>query len=404
MMRRHVTVAAAIVVLASMAGARAEISNGVVKIGVLNDQSSLYADAAGPGSVLAAQMAVEDFGSIAPGIKIEVVSADHQNKPDVGSALTRRWLDVDGVDAILDVPNSGVALAVNEIVRGSRHAFLASSTASSDLTGKACSPNTVQWTFDTWSVANATVRSVTERGGSPWFFLTADYAFGYALERDATAAIAANGAKVIGSVRHPTGTSDFSSFLLQAQSSKAKVIGLANAGGDTSVAIKQASEFGIPQGGQTLAALLVFISDIHAIGLQTAQGLLFTEAFYWDLNDRTREWSKRFAARNNGKMPTMNHAGVYSSVLAYLGAVKATNSDDGAEAIAKMKESPIDDSLFGRVVVRADGRAIHDMYLFRAKKPEESKGPWDYYSLVSTIPADRAFRPLDQGGCALVRK
>jgi branched-chain amino acid transport system substrate-binding protein len=404
MMRRHVTVAAAIVVLASMAGARAEISNGVVKIGLLNDQSSLYADAAGPGSVLAAQMAVEDFGSIAPGIKIEVVSADHQNKPDVGSALTRRWLDVDGVDAILDVPNSGVALAVNEIVRGSRHAFLASSTASSDLTGKACSPNTVQWTFDTWSVANATVRSVTERGGSPWFFLTADYAFGYALERDATAAIAANGAKVIGSVRHPTGTSDFSSFLLQAQSSKAKVIGLANAGGDTSVAIKQASEFGIPQGGQTLAALLVFISDIHAIGLQTAQGLLFTEAFYWDLNDRTREWSKRFAARNNGKMPTMNHAGVYSSVLAYLGAVKATNSDDGAEAIAKMKESPIDDSLFGRVVVRADGRAIHDMYLFRAKKPEESKGPWDYYSLVSTIPADRAFRPLDQGGCALVRK
>jgi branched-chain amino acid transport system substrate-binding protein len=404
MMRRHVIVAAAIVVLASMAGARAEISNGVVKIGVLNDQSSLYADAAGPGSVLAAQMAVEDFGSIAPAIKIEVVSADHQNKPDVGSALTRRWLDVDGVDAILDVPNSGVALAVNEIVRGSRHAFLASSTASSDLTGKACSPNTVQWTFDTWSVANATVRSVTERGGSPWFFLTADYAFGYALERDATAAIAANGAKVIGSVRHPTGTSDFSSFLLQAQSSKAKVIGLANAGGDTSVAIKQASEFGIPQGGQTLAALLVFISDIHAIGLQTAQGLLFTEAFYWDLNDRTREWSKRFAARNNGKMPTMNHAGVYSSVLAYLGAVKATNSDDGAEAIAKMKESPIDDSLFGRVVVRADGRAIHDMYLFRAKKPEESKGPWDYYSLVSTIPADRAFRPLDQGGCALVRK
>jgi branched-chain amino acid transport system substrate-binding protein len=403
MMRCPVIVAAAIATMASM-GARAEISNAVVKIGVLNDQSSLYADAAGPGSVLAAQMAVEDFGAIAPGIKIEVVSADHQNKPDVGSALTRRWLEVDGVDAILDVPNSGVALAVNEIVRGSRHAFLASSTASSDLTGKACSPNTVQWTFDTWSVANATVRSVTERGGSPWFFLTADYAFGYALERDATAAIGANGGKVLGSVRHPTGTSDFSSFLLQAQSSKAKVIGLANAGGDTSVAIKQASEFGIPQGGQTMAALLVFVTDIHAIGLQTAQGLLFTEAFYWDLNDKTREWSKRFAARNKGKMPTMNHAGVYSSVLAYLGAVKATNSDDGAEAIAKMKESPIDDSLFGRVVVRADGRAIHDMYLFKVKKPEESKGPWDYYSLVSTIPADQAFRPLDQGGCALVKK
>jgi branched-chain amino acid transport system substrate-binding protein len=403
-MRRLSIMAAVIAALASIAGARAEFSDGVVKIGVLNDQSSLYADAAGPGSVLAAQMAVEDFGSIGPGIKVEVVSADHQNKPDVGSALTRRWLDVDGVDAILDVPNSGVALAVNEIVRGSRHAFLASSTASSDLTGKACSPNTVQWTFDTWSVANATVRSVTERGGSSWFFLTADYAFGYALERDATAAITANGAKVLGSVRHPTGTSDFSSFLLQAQSSKAKVIGLANAGGDTSVAIKQASEFGIPQGGQTMAALLVFVSDIHAIGLQTAQGLLFTEAFYWDLNDKTREWSTRFAARNKGRMPTMNHAGVYSSVLAYLGAVKATNSDDGREAIAKMKENPIDDGLFGRVVVRADGRAIHDMYLFRVKKPEESKGPWDYYSLVSTIPADQAFRPLDQGGCALVRK
>jgi branched-chain amino acid transport system substrate-binding protein len=404
MMRRPGIVAVAVAALASIAGAQAEISNGVVKIGVLNDQSSLYADAAGPGSVLAAQMAVEDFGSIGPGIKIEVVSADHQNKPDVGSALTRRWLDVDGVDAILDVPNSGVALAVNEIVRGSRHAFLASSTASSDLTGKACSPNTVQWTFDTWSVANATVRSVTERGGSPWFFLTADYAFGYALERDATTAIAANGAKVLGSVRHPIGTSDFSSFLLQAQSSKAKVIGLANAGGDTSVAIKQASEFGIPQGGQTMAALLVFVTDIHAIGLQTAQGLLFTEAFYWDLNDKTREWSKRFAARNKGKMPTMNHAGVYSSVLAYLDAVKATNSDDGGRAIAKMKERPIDDGLFGRVVVRADGRAIHDMYLFRVKTPEESKGPWDYYSLVSTIPADQAFRPLDQGGCALVKK
>jgi len=262
----------------------------------------------------------------------------------------------------------------------------------------------VQWTFDTWSIANATVKSVTERGGPSWFFLTADYAFGYALERDGTAAIAANGAKVVGSVRHPIGTSDFSSFLLQAQSSKAKVIGLANAGGDTSVAIKQASEFGIPQSGQTMAALLVFISDIHAIGLQTAQGLLFTEAFYWDLNDKTREWSNRFAARNNGKMPTMNHAGVYSSVLAYLSAVKATNSDDGPLAIAKMKESPIQDQLFGRVVVRADGRAIHDMYLFRVKKPEESKGPWDYYTLINTIPADQAFRPLDQGGCVLVRK
>jgi branched-chain amino acid transport system substrate-binding protein len=387
----------------SISGADAEISDGVVRIGVLNDQSSLYADAAGPGSVLAAQMAVEDFGPLGPGIKVEVVSADHQNKPDVGSAIVRRWLDVDGVDAIVDVPNSGVALAVNEIVRGSKHAFLASSTASSDLTGKFCSPNTVQWTFDTWSIANATVKSVAQRGGSSWFFLTADYAFGYALERDGSAAVAANGATVVGSVRHPIGTSDFSSFLLQAQSSKAKVIGLANAGGDTSTAIKQAAEFGIPQGGQTIAALLVFISDIHSLGLQTAQGLLFTEAFYWDLTDDTRAWSKRFAARNGGKMPTMNHAGVYSSVLAYLIAVKAANSDDARVALAEMKKAPIDDKLFGRVVVRADGRAIHNMYLFRVKTPSESKGPWDYYTLVNTIPANQAFRPMDQGGCPTVK-
>ena len=387
----------------SISAAEAEISDSVIRIGVLNDQSSLYADAAGPGSVLAAQMAVEDFGPFGPGIKVEVVSADHQNKPDIGSAIVRRWLDVGGVDAILDVPNSGVALAVNEIVRGSKRAFLASSTASSDLTGKFCSPNTVQWTFDTWSVANATVKSVTQRGGSSWFFLTADYAFGYALERDGSAAVQANGATVIGSVRHPIGTSDFSSFLLQAQSSKAKVIGLANAGGDTSIAIKQAAEFGIPQGGQTIAALLAFITDIHSLGLQTAQGLLFTEAFYWDLNDDTRAWSKRFAARNGGKMPTMNHAGVYSSVLAYLNAAKSTNSDDGAVAIAEMKKAPIDDKLFGRVVVRTDGRAIHNMYLFKVKAPSESKGPWDYYTLVSTIPADQAFRPMDQGGCALVK-
>jgi branched-chain amino acid transport system substrate-binding protein len=386
-----------------ISSADAEISGGIIRIGVLNDQSSLYADAAGPGSVLAAQMAVEDFGPLGPDIKVEVVSADHQNKPDVGSAIVRRWLDVDGVDAVVDVPNSGVALAINEIVRGSKHAFLASSTASSDLTGKFCSPNTVQWTFDTWSVANATVKSVTQRGGSSWFFLTADYAFGYALERDGSAAVAANGATVVGSVRHPIGTSDFSSFLLQAQSSKAKVIGLANAGGDTSTAIKQAAEFGIPQGGQTIAALLAFISDIHSLGLQTAQGLLFTEAFYWDLTDETRAWSKRFAARNGGKMPTMNHAGVYSSVLAYLNAVKSANSDDGGVAIAEMKKAPIDDKLFGHVVVRTDGRAIHAMYLFKVKTPSESKGPWDYYTLVNTIPGDQAFRPMDQGGCPMVK-
>lgn len=402
-MRLGVSAIIATVVL-SLARVQAQISDGVVRLGVLNDQSSLYADAAGPGSVLAARMAVEDFGSLGPNIKIEVVAADHQNKPDVGSAIVRRWLDVAGVDAIVDVPNSGVALVINEIIRGSNHAFVASSTASSDLSGKFCSPNTVQWTHDTWSVANATVKSVAQLGGSSWFFLTADYAFGYALERDGSAAVVANGAKVVGSVRHPLGTSDFSSFLLQAQSSGAKVLGLANAGGDTSLAIKQASEFGLPQGGQTVAALLAFITDVHSLGLQTAQGLLLTEAFYWDMNDDTRAWSKRFAARNGGKMPTMNHAGVYSSVLAYLNAVKATNSDDGKVAVAEMKRAPIEDKLFGRVVVRPDGRAIHNMYLFKVKTPDESKAPWDYYTLLSTISADQAFRPMDQGGCALVGK
>jgi branched-chain amino acid transport system substrate-binding protein len=403
-MMRFSSVAVVATMVLSISSAAAQVSDGVVRIGVLNDQSSLYADAAGPGSVVAAQMAVEDFGPLGVATKVEVVSADHQNKPDVGSAIVRRWLDVGGVDAIVDVPNSGVALAVNEIVRGSKHAFLASSTASSDLTGKFCSPNTVQWTFDTWSIANATVKFVTQRGGSSWFFLTADYAFGYALERDGSAAVVANGGTVVGSVRHPIGTSDFSSFLLQAQSSKAKVIGLANAGGDTSVAIKQAAEFGIPQGGQTIAALLAFITDIHSLGLQTAQGLLFTEAFYWDMNDDTRAWSKRFAARNGGKMPTMNHAGVYSAVLAYLNAVKSVNSDDAGLVIPAMKKTPIEDKLFGHVVIRTDGRAIHNMYLFKVKAPAESKGPWDYYTLVDTIPADQAFRPMDQGNCALVKQ
>jgi branched-chain amino acid transport system substrate-binding protein len=391
-------------ILLPVASAHAQITDNVVRIGVLNDQSSIYADAAGPGSVLAAKMAVEDFGPIGPGTNVEIVAADHQNKPDVGAAIARRWLNAEGVDAIVDVPNSGVALAINEIVRGSKHAFLASSTASSDLTGKACSPNTVQWTFDTWSLANGTVRPVVARGGSSWFFLAADYALGQVLERDATAAIAASGGKVLGSVHHPIGTSDFSSFLLQAQASKAKIVGLANSGGDTINAIKQASEFGILQGGQSIAALLTFISDIHSIGLQTAQGMFFTEAFYWDLNDSTRAWSKRFAERNNGRMPTMNHAGVYSSILAYLHAVKAENSDDGARVVARMKEAPFNDALFGRVVVRPDGRATHAMYLFEVKKPSESKGAWDYYKLVSTIAPDEAFRPMSEGGCPFVQR
>ncbi len=384
--------------------AHAQISDNVIKIGVLNDQSSLYADLSGQGSVLAARMAVEDFGAAAKGMKVEVVFADHQNKADVGSNIARQWLDVDKVDVIVDVPNSAVALAVNQIVRDKGKAFLDSGAASSDLTGKACSPNTIHWTYDTWALANGTGKAIVKTGGTTWFFLTADYAFGHALERDTEAVILANGGKVVGKVRHPLNTADFSSFLLQAQASKAKIIGLANAGGDTTNAIKQAAEFGIVKSGQNLAGLLVFLTDVHGLGLQTAQGLIFTEAFYWDLNEKTRVWSKKFAERNRGIHPTMIHAGVYASVLHYLKAVAALKSDDGTKVITKMKEMPTDDSLFGKGVIRADGRKIHDMYLFEVKKPSESKGPWDYYKLRATIPAEAAFRPLAEGGCELVKK
>jgi branched-chain amino acid transport system substrate-binding protein len=384
--------------------AAAQISDGVVKIGVLNDQSSLYADLSGQGSVIAARMAVEDFGAAAKGLKVEVVFADHQNKADVGSSITRTWIDTQQVDVIVDVPNSAVALAVNQIVREKGKAFLNSGAATSDLTGKACSPNTVHWTYDTWALANGTGKAIVKTGGTTWFFLTADYAFGHALERDTEAVVLAHGGKVVGKVRHPLNTPDFSSFLLQAQASRAKIIGLANAGGDTTNAIKQAAEFGVVRGGQNLAGLLVFLTDVHGLGLQIAQGLILTEAFYWDLNDQTRAWSKRFAERNRNMYPTMIHAGVYGAVLHYLKAVHALKSDDGTKVVARMKELPTDDPLFGKGTIRADGRKIHDMYLFEVKKPAESKGPWDYYKLRATIPAAEAFRPLDQGGCPLVKK
>jgi branched-chain amino acid transport system substrate-binding protein len=348
-------------------------------------------------------MAVEDFDAAAKGLKVEIISGDHQNKPDIGSSLARQWIDVDKVDVIVDVPTSSVALAVNEVVREKKKAFLVSGAAASDLTGKACSPNTIHWTYDTWALANGTGKAIVKTGGDTWFFITADYAFGQALERDTTAVVQANGGKVLGSVRHPLSTADFSSFLLQAQSSGAKIIGLANAGGDTINSIKQAAEFGITSGGQNLAGLLVFLTDVHSIGLQTAQGLILTEAFYWDLNDQTRAWSKRFAERHDGKYPTMVQAGVYASVLHYLKAVEALKSDDGTAVIAKMKELPTDDPLFGKGTIRVDGRKIHDMYLFQVKKPEESKGEWDLYTLRATIPAAEAFRPLDQGGCPLVK-
>ena len=382
-----------------------QMTDNVVKIGVLNDRSGLYADLSGQGSVIAAQMAKEDYGAEAKGLKVEIVGADHQNKADIGSNIARQWLDVDKVDVIVDVPNSSVALAVNEIVREKNKVFLNSGAGTSDLTGKACSPNTIHWTYDTWALANGTGKAVVRTGGKTWFFIVADYAFGHTLEREASEVVVANGGKVLGSVRHPLSTADFSSYLLQAQSSKAQVIGLANAGTDLTNAIKQAAEFGLIQGGQKLAGLLVFITDVHGMGLQTAQGLVLTEAFYWDLNDGTRAWSKRFAERNGGAYPTMIHAGVYSAVLHYLKVVEALKSDaDGAKVVAEMKLTPTDDPLFGKGTIREDGRKIHDMYLFQVKKPAESKAPYDYYLLRATIPAAEAFRPLDQGGCPLVKK
>jgi branched-chain amino acid transport system substrate-binding protein len=383
--------------------AEAQISDGIVKIGVLSDMSSLYTDIAGAGSVVAAKMAVEDSGIEKRGTKVEVVSADHLNKPDVGSSIARRWYDTDKVDVIVDVPTSSVALAVNEITKEKKKVFLVSGAASSDLTGKACSPNTVHWTYDTWMLANGTGGAIVKTGGDTWYFLTADYAFGLALERDTEAVVLKSGGKVLGKVRHPLNAQDFSSFLLQAQASKAKVIGLANAGGDTTNAIKQAAEFGIVKGGQSLAGLLVFLSDIHALGLPTAQGLIVTNTFYWDTNDQTRAWAKRFAGLNGGKYPTMVQAGVYSALTHYFKAVEALKSDDGTKVVAKMKEMPTDDQLFGKGTIRADGRKIHPAYLMEVKKPSESKGPYDYYKVRATIPADQAFRPLADGGCPLVK-
>ena len=383
--------------------AYAQTADDVTKIGVLNDMSGLYSDITGPGSVVAAKMAVEDFGAAQKGMKVEIVSADHQNKPDVGTNIARTWIDVDKVDVIVDVPTSSVALAISEVVREKNKVFLVSGAAASDLTGAKCSPNTIHWTYDTWALANGTGKALVKTGGDSWFFLTADYAFGHALERDTAATVEASGGKVLGKIRHPLNTSDFSSYLLQAQSSKAKVIGLANAGGDTINSIKQGAEFGIVKAGQNFAGLLVFISDVHALGLATAQGLVLTESWYWDMNDANREFAKKFAPANKGKYPTMVQAGVYSAVTHYLKSVEALkNDEDGKAVVAKMKQTPTDDKLFGKGTIRADGRKIHDMYLFEVKKPEESKYPWDYYKVRATIPAAEAFRPLKDGGCPLV--
>ena len=374
-----------------------------VKIGVLNDQSGAYADLSGMGSVVAAQMAAEDFKKAHKGIEVDVIAADHQNKADIAANISRQWIDQDNVDVIADVPNSAAALAVNAIVREKNRIHLNSGAGSADLTGEACTANTVHWTYDTWALAHGTAAALTKQGGNSWFFLAADYTFGRAMERDAKAVIKSLGGEVLGSVFHPLSSGDFSSFLLQAQASGAKVVGLANGGADLTNSIKQAAEFGLVQGGQTLAGLVVFISDIHALGLETAQGLVLTEAFYWDQNDATRTFSNRFAERFGGKMPTMVHAGVYSSVMHYLKAVEAVGSKDAAKVMAKMKETPVEDPLFGKGEVRQDGRVIHDMYLFRVKSPEQSKGDWDLYETLATIPAAEAFRPLKDGGCPLVQ-
>ena len=405
MLRKTIGLAA---LAAALACGTANAQQINVKIGVLTDMSSLYADNSGIGSAIAAQMAIDDYAKAHPQskIKVSVVSADHQNKADVGTNIANQWIDVDHVDAILDVPNSGVALAISAVAAAKNKVFIGSGPASSDLTGPKCNANTVHWTYDTWMLANGTGKAIVKNGGDSWFFLTSDYAFGHALERDTAAVVTANGGKVLGAVRHPINTSDFSSFLLQAQASKAKIIGLANAGGDTINSVKQAAEFGIVQGGQKLAALLLFASDVNALGLKTAQGLTFTETWYWDLNDGSREWTKRWSAirKDDSKVPTMNMAGVYAGVLHYLKAVDAIGkADDGKAVVAEMKKLPTDDPLFGKGTVRQDGRVLHPAYLFEVKKPEESKYKFDFYHIKATIPADQAFRPLKDGNCPLVK-
>jgi branched-chain amino acid transport system substrate-binding protein len=388
--------------LLGLAGAAPAQTPETVKIGVLADMSSLYADLGGPGSTVAAQMAVDDFGGTVLGKKIEVVSADHQNKPDVGSSIARQWFESQGVSMITDLTTSSVALAVQEVARTDNKVVLVSGAASSDLTGKACAPTSVHWTYDTVALANGTGAAVVKAGGDTWFFITADYAFGHALERDTTAVVQANGGKVLGAVNVPLNTADFSSFLLQAQASKAKIVGLANAGGDTINSIKQAAEFGLVAGGQKLAGLLVFISDVHSLGLQTAQGLQLTESFYWDQDDQTRAWSKKFFAKTN-KQPTMTQAGVYSATTHYLEAVKAAGTLDSAAVMKELKSKPINDFMIRNGHIQEDGSLVHDMYLFEVKKPSESKGEWDLYKLIATIPGDQAYKRPRGNECPAVK-
>jgi branched-chain amino acid transport system substrate-binding protein len=397
------SISAAVAALAGLQPAAAQISNDVVKIGVLSDMSSLYSDATGAGSLIAAQMAVADFGGQAKGKPVEVISGDHQNKPDIGAGLARDWYDTGRVDVIIDVPTSSVALAVQQITREKDRVLILSGAGASDLTGAACSPNGIHWTYDTYALSQVAGKAMVARGDETWFFITADYAFGHALERDTAKVVKDTGGKVVGAVRAPLNTQDFSSFLVQAQASKAKVVGLANAGGDTQNAIKQAAEFGLQKGGQKLVALLFQITDAKSLGLEAAQGMLITEGFYWDMNEEARTFANRFMAKA-GHMPTMIQAGIYSAVMHYLKAIDATGTDEAKPVLAKMKATPVNDFFAKNGRIREDGRMVHDMYLMQVKSPAASKAPWDVYQLLATVPGDQAYRPLEEGGCPLVKK
>ena len=397
-------VAAALALAALCGTAQAQtISDDVVKIGVLTDMSSLYADATGKGSLVAVQMAVEDYGGKVKGKKVEVVSADHQNKPDVGVNIARNWYDNEKVDAIFDVPTSSVALPISALTREKNKIHINSGGGSSDITGSQCSPNTVHWTYDTYALSNVAGKAMVKRGEDTWFFITADYAFGQALERDAANVVKEAGGKVLGDVRHPLNSSDFSSFVLQAQASKAKVVGLANAGGDTQNALKQAAEFGLAQSGQKMIALLMEITDVHSLGIKSTAGLIVTDAFYWDMNDETRAFSKRFNDKV-GHMPTMIQAGLYSATMHYLKAIEAIGTDEAPKVMEQMRATPVNDFFAKNGKIRIDGRMVHDMYLFEVKKPSESKGRWDDYKLLATVPGDQAFQPLADSRCPLVKK
>jgi branched-chain amino acid transport system substrate-binding protein len=392
-----------VAVVIGLGTARAQISDDVVRIGVLNDQSNVYADLGGPGSVIAARMAIDDVGGKVLGKPIDMLVADHQSKADVGASIARQWFDSDKVDMVIGFDNSSVALAVEQVAFQKNRIAIAGAIGTTAFTGKGCTPNEAAWVYDAYALTNTLARSVVKRGQNTWFFITVDYSLGHSLEADATSAVLASGGKVLGSARHPLNTADFSAYLLQAQASGAKVVALANAGGDMTNATKQANEFGLTRTGQTVVSLLTFITDVHSVGLNAAQGLTFVTAFYWDRDDESRAWSKRFFELHR-RMPTMGQAAVYSAVRHYLRAIEAAGTDEAKAVMAKMREIPVNDFYAKNGRVREDGRMVHDMYFVQVKTPEESTGPWDYYKILSTIPGDQAFRPLDEGGCPLVKQ